>query len=1181
MKKIFTILVGLWLVCSGVLARTVEEAAVIASGFMSQKGTTETVTQRVRMAKNAGVVSPQVSLEYTQATTDNKDAVYVFNHTNGGFVWVSASDYSHEVLGYSDSGSFDKNNIPDNMQYWLRMYAGEIARVDANPPALAANQQISTTYPVISPLLGNVIWGQDAPFNNLCPTMDGASCPTGCVATAVSQIMYKHKHPTKGTGSFSYTTSDGVSASANFAKTTYDWDRMLPDYSLGYTSSQASAVATLLYHVGVASQMSYGVNVSGAHGQTAMNGLINYFDYDADITVWQKDFHLDDERIMQAIATDLQADRPVYMEAYTVNQEGHAFLCDGMQSDGYLHINWGWNGLSNGYFALSALDPELQGTGGSSGNYAFNVQVAVYTGIQPDRGGVAKPLMTADKFTRTSADIIPRDESVEFTIEFFCNRGVGSNVGQLMYCYYDANNNLVDYVTLSDISELAPLAGWYDYYVWGIVPTWMPDGDYELEIGCLNSQGYYHPVYVWKEGAARFPFTISGNTIRFESATPNPPAVSQYFDFEDATQNSQWQLNGQDNFWTIGTAAGSVDGGSKAMYITYDDDHFAYYGYSVAISWAYIPVSLQVGDNISFYWKGEGENGYDYLNVYLVPQSESLYAGNFPSDNALLLHSKLSGSNDWQQALASSPVSGDYHLCFMWCNDASVVGATPIAIDNVQIGDTKTPTHYYDFTIRVKKAANCDMDISNGVWLWWWNTGQDGQWASTTLDNDGWYTATVRSTESTINCLFATYNDWSIFPDQTEDLSNITGDVCLQIGDRNSYSQYTLNELSCSNEEPLPCYTVSVNYSDGGYAYAYPARDCYYVGTEVEISAYANEGYEFSYWSTGETSPYITISVYGDVEITAYFTPVEEPVCYTLSVSAIGEGDVEYYPYNDCYEEGEEVTLYAYAHEGYVFSHWSDGNTSAIRTLAMDRNYQLQAIFVDASSAYDVKNLKLTNSKLNITAKWESIATRFEVTITNKDDEVVNTEVVELQDANKVYKYKVSKYGKYTVTVKPVDADNQPIGEEASKTITLVRKYSLYISSGIGGTVNEEVNGDYAYETSVEIIATAREGYEFFKWSDGNTSAIRTLIMDQDYELVAYFNQKDVAVEDVCADVTVAVEYRTIIVESTQSQDFALYDVVGRLIERQAHTDIANFTVPSAGLYLLRTNNGFVKVRVK
>ena len=1181
MKKIFTILVGLWLVCGGVLARTVEEAAVIASGFMSQKGTTETVTQRVRMAKNAGVVSPQVSLEYTQATTDNKDAVYVFNHTNGGFVWVSASDYSHEVLGYSDSGSFDKNNIPDNMQYWLRMYAGEIARVEAIHPVGAGAKRVATSYQEVAPLLDGVTWNQGAPYNNLCPTIGGQRCVTGCVATAISQIMYKHKHPTYGTGSYSYTTESGVSASANFGNTFYDWNNMLPSYNNGYTSTQATAVATLMYHVGVASSMNYGTSLSLAYMLDPLIGLIEHFDYDKGMQVWLRDYVMDDTRILNAIARDLQAGLPVYMGGATANSEGHAFVCDGMKSDGYLHINWGWGGISNGYFALSALDPELQGTGGSSGNLAFTEYVGVYTGIKPDAGGSAWPMITAEKLTRTSADEIGINDEVSFAVEGIYNQGVCPIQGYLDYYILNSDGEYMDkYRTIESIDWLI-YEGLSSYTLSAKLPSRLPDGDYELEIACTNGS-HFGSMYVRGEGAARFPFTISGNTIRFESATPNPPAVSQYFDFEDATQNSQWQLNGQDNFWTIGTAAGSVDGGSKAMYITYDDDHFAYYGYSVAISWAYIPVSLQVGDNISFYWKGEGENGYDYLNVYLVPQSESLYAGNLPSDNALLLHSKLSGSNDWQQALASSPVSGDYHLCFMWCNDASVVGATPIAIDNVQIGDTKTPTHYYDFTIRVKKAANCDIDISNGVWLWWWNTNAVGQWASTTLEDDGWYTATVRSTESTINCLAANDSEWSYVTDQTEDFVNITGDVCLQIGDRKLDSKYTLNVLSCSNEEPLPCYTVSVNYSDGGSAYvAYPIRDCYTEGTEVQLDTWAYDGYEFSHWSTGETSPYITISVYGDVEITAYFTPVEEPVCYTLSVSAIGEGDVEYYPYNDCYEEGEEVTIYAYAHEGYVFSHWSDGNTSAIRTLAMDRNYQLQAIFVDASSAYDVKNLKLTNSKLNITAKWESIATRFEVTITNKDDEVVNTEVVELQDANKVYKYKVSKYGKYTVTVKPVDADNQPIGEEASKTITLVRKYSLYISSGIGGTVNEEVNGDYAYETSVEIIATAREGYEFFKWSDGNTSAIRTLIMDQDYELVAYFNQKDVAVEDVCADVTVAVEYRTIIVESTQSQDFALYDVVGRLIERQAHTDIANFTVPSAGLYLLRTNNGFVKVRVK
>ena len=388
-----------------------------------------------------------------------------------------------------------------------------------------------------------------------------------------------------------------------------------------------------------------------------------------------------------------------------------------------------------------------------------------------------------------------------------------------------------------------------------------------------------------------------------------------------------------------------------------------------------------------------------------------------------------------------------------------------------------------------------------------------------------------------------------------------------------------------SDDEPSQgdCYALSVDYSEGGYVELSTYKECYEEGEDVTLYAYAYEGYEFSHWSTGDTDAEITIAMYEYVEITAYFRSVAvEPACYTLSVTAREGGYVDIYPNKNCYEEGEEVELYATAYEGYVFSHWSDNNTSASRTIVMDRNYQLQAIFVDASTAYEVKNLKLTHSKLNITAKWESLSTRFEVTITDKNDEVVNSEVVELLDANKVYKYKVSKYGKYTVSVAPVDANNYPIGEEVSKTITVVRKYSLSISASTGGTVNgEEVNGDYTDGTEVVIIATPNEGYEFFKWSDGITSAVRTLIMDQDYELVAYFNQKDVAVEDVYADVTVVVEHRTIMVEAAQSQDFALYDVVGHLLERQSHTDMANFTVPNAGLYLLRTNNGFVKVRVR
>ena len=1261
MKKIFTILVGLWLVCSGVLARTVEEAAVIASGFMSQKGTTETVTQRVRMAKNAGVVSPQVSLEYTQATTDNKDAVYVFNHTNGGFVWVSASDYSHEVLGYSDSGSFDKDNIPENLQCWLRMYAGEIARAEAIQPVGASAKQVAMSYQEVAPLLNDVNWDQGAPYNNQCPTIGGQRSVTGCVATAISQIMYKHKYPTYGTGSYSYTTESGVFASANFDNTFYDWNNMLPSYAGTYTSTQATAVSTLMYHVGVASSMEYGTNVSLAYSAIALAGLIDYFDYDKGMMVFLKDYMMDDARIMNAIATDLQAGLPVYMAGATRNQEGHAFVCDGMKSDGYLHINWGWGGISNGYFALSALDPELQGTGGSSGALAFTENIGVYTRVKPDAGGKVWPMITAENVTRTSADEIGKNDVVSFDFEGIYNQSVYPIQGYMEYYIYSSDGEWLELDRTVERIEWPINQGYDSYTLSARMPSGLSDGDYELGISCrVGTQTA--SVVVRGKGEARFPFTLSGDKVYFRSAEVEQPSEEPLScDFEDAAVNGQWRFaqDGQTNYWIIGTGAGDASDGNNALYITNNTYNFTYDGDESSVSWAYVPVSLQVGDDVTFSWKGQVEFGcYDYVRVFLMPQSESPTAGADAPYGAIELTptALCEQTNSWEKFTATSPVSGRYNLCFMWHNDGSFAGETSIAIDDVQIG-AGAPAQTYDYTIRVKKSDTSDMDISNGVWLWWWNTGQDGQWASTTLEDDGWYTATVRSTESAINCLFATYNDWNKYPAQTEDLSNITGDVCLQIGDRKvDNGQYTLNVLSCSSEEPLPCYTLSLNPSNGGYASAYPARDCYYVGTPVEISAHAYEGYEFSHWSTGDTRSqitvtisgdmeitpyftevveepdcyillvhareggkvdiyphkecyeegeeveiyataydgyefshwstgdtrsYITVRMYEDVEITAYFTAPAEPACYTLSVSASGEGVVNVEPEKECYEEGEMVILEAVANEGYVFSRWSDNNTSAIRTLTMDRNYQLQAVFEEKETEFDVKNLTVTNSKLNITAKWESIATRFEVTITDQNDSVVNAEVVEISDEKKVYKYKVSKYAQYTVTVKPLDADDNKIGRAQSQTITLERKYSLYISSGIGGTVNEEVNGDYLFETSVEIIATPKEGYEFFKWSDGNTSAIRTLIMDQDYELVAYFNQKDVAVEDVCADVTVAVEYRTIIVESTQSQDFALYDVVGRLIERQAYTDIANFTVPSAGLYLLRTNNGFVKVRVK
>ena len=537
MKKIITLIIGL--LCTSIItwARTPQEAAQIASQFITQANATPTL--RLQKAAVATSVTVPVELAFTQYQIDNTTpAVFVFNSTDEGFVLVSAEDNARAVLGYSDEGTFDANNIPENMQFWLQMYADEMrsateAKGKVNRREVMKhpkNQQIfrgprwrkvmkreaeEEAYPTIAPLLGETIWGQGEPFNNMCPQIGNERTVTGCVATALSQIMYIHKYPTMGIGSHSYKTeTEGLKVSANFGNTTYDWANMIPNYNKSYTSAQADAVATLMFHAGVAADMDYTVDGSGAVSSIALVGLTNYFGYDKAINVLPKDF-LKEETTLQTIASDLQAGRPVYISGSTVNQEGHAFVCDGMQSDGYLHINWGWNGMADGYFAISALAPEVQGTGGSASNLAFTERVDVYTNIKPNEGGEAMPLVTVDKLTRTSSDAISKKTAVKFSLENFTSTGIATAAGTLTYFIYNNAGEVVSTVGIGTF-ELAP--GYY--YTEPIklsqqLPSSLAQGEYELEIRYTADNGKDHPILVKGLGEVRVPFTVTSSQFVF------------------------------------------------------------------------------------------------------------------------------------------------------------------------------------------------------------------------------------------------------------------------------------------------------------------------------------------------------------------------------------------------------------------------------------------------------------------------------------------------------------------------------------------------------------------------------------------------------------------------------------------------------------------------------------------
>ena len=545
MQRLYTILLTLVLFIGTTFARTPQEAAQIASEFIYQRYHATSSVQRIQSATKASRSTVPVNLAYTHTQQDGlTPAIYVFNgKEEEGFVLVSAEDNARAVLGYADQGSFDPQDIPSNMQVWLQMYAEELAYARLMPQVAAnRDKELNSNYPTIEPLLGNMQWGQGEPYNNHCPLINGERSVTGCVATALSQIMYKHKYPKQGTGTHSYRLNNYGTISVDYSKATYDWDNMLPRYTRNaYTTTQADAVAQLMYHVGVSANMHYTPQASGTSSGAALQGLTKYFGYDAGVVPLLKDF-MPESEVLEGIAADLRAGLPVYISAVTSNYEGHAFVCDGMQSNGYLHINWGWTGTSDGYFSISALDPGQQGTGGSASNLAFTVDVCAYTKIRPNEGGKGQVLYTADGLTRTTADVVDRNNSIIYSLYILTNSGTVGSPIQLGYYVYDTNDELVAAIKIRDLA-MNPDYYYENYSLSGRISNSIPEGEYYLIVGYKDENGEIHPILIKGKGVVKNAFTIQDGKITFHAQpTPQLPE-SLAADFTQISGTNKWQMD--------------------------------------------------------------------------------------------------------------------------------------------------------------------------------------------------------------------------------------------------------------------------------------------------------------------------------------------------------------------------------------------------------------------------------------------------------------------------------------------------------------------------------------------------------------------------------------------------------------------------------------------------------------
>lgn len=338
-----------------------------------------TIPQKVKPDVDADVMPPQVEV------VDSSAAYYIFNADNS-FILVSTDDRLPEVLGYGLDGQLRPDDMPPAMKYLLEEYDEELAYLDRIGYGETETDGIS--FNDEKEFLIQTQWNQGVPYWNKTPlSSNSKQCYTGCVATAMAQLMYYYKYPTKGTGSHTYkwekTKGDSVPLTADFGNTIYDWDNMRLKYTTGeYNDVEANAVATLMSHCGVAVEMDYGDGSSGALSTDVPKALETYFGYDKNYEAYDKVLYTADS-ICRIVHDEIAAGRPVFVSGGKKDGSGHAFLCDGYRQDGTFHINWGWGGYQDNYFLLTVLNPDAGGIGGSSAEGGYNHRTKFFLGLQP------------------------------------------------------------------------------------------------------------------------------------------------------------------------------------------------------------------------------------------------------------------------------------------------------------------------------------------------------------------------------------------------------------------------------------------------------------------------------------------------------------------------------------------------------------------------------------------------------------------------------------------------------------------------------------------------------------------------------------------------------------------------------------------------------------------------------
>lgn len=1078
------------------------------------------------------------------------EGMYAFARQEGGYVIVAANDCAIPILGYSPDAILS-NPLPENMTNWLKGYEWEIMQMQQN--GISGGTEVRTAwshliegiaestplYTPVAPMI-QTTWGQGNYYNTLCPTDNttGQHTATGCVATATAQVMKYWNHPLQGRGSKNYSHPSYGQQSANFGNTVYDWNNMPNVLNAYSTTQQVQAVATLMYHVGVSIVTNYGPSSSGSSAEVIAraginypcveNALRQYFDYSPEL-YGARLFGTSDERWRAMLRNEMDSARPVIYSGYDFSG-GHCFVCDGYDSQDHFHFNWGWGGMSDGYFAIGSLNPSVGGIG-TNASSSFNLDNTAIFGIRPAvRNNAATATVSATADDPAHATISGTGTYNNFTDLVTLN--VNTTDGYRFDGWTDGNTSQPrQFYANGDVNltaHIRPVVGDTITYCNGAYAGNVTNRYFGIKVEAANL-----PAGQSLKSVQLYNVYAGNYTIRIYSGGNYSPNTLMY--------EESFYLDGTNQWETLRLSQTVAISNSQPLWIiAYCRDNS-------------MPASLATyGGNQNGGWISV--NGVVWSQLFdLTVMMKAIFAQ--PTD---VIVSAISA--DTTQGIVTG--GGRYAL-----GETCTITAIPTGdnvFDHWSDGNTDNPrtfsasanaSYTAHFSGCAVSALPLTQDFANDLGCWTTYSASTENASEMGIYSSSSWWGTVAYFKFCSQRLDYNYDQYLISP-----RLSVPGAIDLTL----SYSCYS------SIAETFQIVYSTTDNSPSSFTHVLRSGSCTVSTWDTMQTVIPAEAKYVAVHYTTQHGYYLYID---DIQLVGQ--PVPNHTVTVVSESPL-MGSVEG---GGSYPEGSTATISATASPCYEFLHWQDGNTQNPRTIVVNDDVTYTAAFTPVSY-YGIEEIAACDSAF-WNGSWyfeSSAAESFTTTTTQGCDSVVTLLLtIHHSTISDTVIYSDSPYEIDGVTYAHSDTilrqlSSQHGCDSVIRVILRIGNTQYVITAESSDPAKGSVTGGGIYNEGewVELTAIPAEGYLFQSWSNGISDNPYRFQATEDLSITALFSGIN-GIDQVSRQIQVLQHSRSVSVTGAEGKAAVICDVMGRMIAATSKCpERWEAQIPYAGVFFIR-----------